>query len=39
MRSCVIFAEVKLFITIIPVGCINLKDTTLKKKKYQNDHF
>jgi hypothetical protein len=32
MRSCIICAEVKLFITIIPIGCIILKDTTLKEK-------
>jgi len=32
MRSCIVCIEVKFFITVIPVGCINLKDSTLKEK-------
>ena len=32
MRSCIICAEVKFFIIIIPVGCINLKDRILREK-------
>jgi hypothetical protein len=32
MRSCIICAAVKFYITIIPIGCISLKDVTLKEK-------
>lgn len=32
MRSCSICDEVKFYITIIPMGCIYLKDGILKEK-------
>jgi hypothetical protein len=32
MSSCSICAEVKFYIAMMPVGCVNLKDGILKEK-------